>query len=881
VGEPASSSWSVGAAATWPMVGRVNELAEVAQARARGTGGVVVHAPAGVGKSRLAREALAEAERGGMQTLWVQATRSAATVPLGAFAAVIPVEIRSDDRFELLRGSVQALGDLARGRPLMLGVDDAQLLDQTSASLVLHLANADVAFVLATVRTGEPCPDAIISLWKDAGARRVELAALDERDTGELVESVVGGPVEQRVLRWVWDASRGNALYVRELLLGALGSGALSQVNGFWRLRVRPALSGSLADLISARLHGLDGRERRALELLALGEPLRLHELIELAGGDPVASAEDRGLISVEGSLPAADVRLGHPLYGEVLVGALPRLRARELRLALAATVQGRGELTPQDSLRVARWLVDAGEPIPSATLLDAAQAASLSGDPDLGADLAQRAIQTGGGVRASMLLARAYVIRKRYAEGESTLGGLEGAIDSPDVAIAYLQQRIPLLYWGLKRPAEARALIDRAQDWWPDAAWSRRLDPVRLGRASLLDGFSGAVEGSAEMLADDSLENEVRREVELVHALNLFYSGRAVAAYELIRTQQPTIPLGNHHDERVLIGWVQISFESGQGLAALNAEMTAALQQGVRAGDHAASGLGALGLGALAYLAGRYRHAARFFAEAEVHFEHRDTFGALMITRAFQVGVACMTGDQEIDAAMGRCHDALQGHDPLPNQLPYLIRAQGWAAVGRHDRPRAQRLLLDAAARLEQMPLHAAQLSYEAMRAGAPAPTVARALSALLVRCDAPLASAYAQHALAAAAHDGARLLDAAGEFERIGALRYATEAAADAAGAFVQAGRQDSARRAAARSRELFGHDQDGTLPPIDGVDREAVELTPREEQLVELAAHGLSNAQIADQLVLSVRTVESHLYRAMQKLGVSHRQELVGSR
>ena len=153
------------------MVGRVNELAEVAQARASGTGGVVVHAPAGVGKSRLAREALAEAERGGMHTLWVQATRSAATVPLGAFAAVIPVEVRSDDRFELLRGSVQALCDLARGRPLMLVVDDAQLLDQTSASLVLHLANAAVAFVLATVRSGEPCPDAIVSLWKDAGAR--------------------------------------------------------------------------------------------------------------------------------------------------------------------------------------------------------------------------------------------------------------------------------------------------------------------------------------------------------------------------------------------------------------------------------------------------------------------------------------------------------------------------------------------------------------------------------------------------------------------------------------------------------------------------------------------------------------------------------------
>ncbi len=41
--------------------------------------------------------------------------------------------------------------------------------------------------------------------------------------------------------------------------------------------------------------------------------------------------------------------------------------------------------------------------------------------------------------------------------------------------------------------------------------------------------------------------------------------------------------------------------------------------------------------------------------------------------------------------------------------------------------------------------------------------------------------------------------------------------------------------------------------------------------------LAARGTSNAEIAERLVLSVRTVESHLYRAMGKLGVSSRQEL----
>ena len=174
-------------------------------------------------------------------------------------------------------------------------------------------------------------------------------------------------------------------------------------------------------------------------------------------------------------------------------------------------------------------------------------------------------------------------------------------------------------------------------------------------------------------------------------------------------------------------------------------------------------------------------------------------------------------------------------------------------------------------------MPGYASQLTYEAMRSGTPAASLVQRQESLVASCDSRLVAAYGAHTTALAAKDGPGLMDVADAMQTIGALRYALEAAADAAAVFVAEGREDSARRAAARAQKLHDPAQGGIFPSIDGLDSAAVGLTAREAQLVELGLAGPFQRRDRRPSGLSVRTVESHIYRAMGKLGVSDRREL----
>ena len=869
----------------WPLVGRDLELAAISLARSdRSCCGVVVSASAGVGKSRLAREACAEAQAIGMPTLWAQATASSATIPLGALAALIPAEVRSGDPLALVRESSAAVRAAAEGGTVLLAVDDAHLLDSMSATVVLQLAATPDVFVLATIRTGEATPDAVDSLWKDAGARRMELARISDDAIVQLVEAGLEGPVEHATMRQIVDGCAGNPLYARELVVGAIEDGRMRRVRGLWRMEGRPGVSPSLRALIKRRIGTLEAEVLRPLELLALGEPLRVGELAGLTSFESLQGGEERGMLAVTGASDDAEVGLAHPLYGDVIRAEMPVLRARAHRLRLAETIQRREPLTPEDALRAARWLMDAGTEIPPELLLDAADAASI-GDPELAMVLAQRAAEGDGGLRAVRLLARSHTMLNRFAEAEAVLAAAEpqasrAAADvagskDPEVEL-YVGQRLHVLYWGLRRADETRVFLARAEGWSTDPDWPAKFEPERI----LIDGFNeGFVDRLPEIrkqLGRPDLDDRKRYLMEFSLGVALMEAGRLREADAIARRLRPRPPLRWGRTAYAFLLACVVGDESGEDWLDLRAYLRRTLREAAGVGDREAAGLAASTLGSLAFHGGRYRDAERWLAEAEVQLEHHDTFDTVTLIRALEVGIACFTGDPAgARTALASMRKRAAQREPRPVRSVYLACGEGWAARAQDAAAGAEVFLQHADT--ETDPSNRSRLLHQALRAGARPGPLAAAMRELSDRCDCRLIDARTAHAIALAEHDGEALLTAGEELAAIGYGASAVDAIVAGAQRFLEEGRLDSARRAATRARDLHPTGQGWELPVIDGLGGVAVELTRREAQIATLAARGLTNQEIADQLVLSVRTVETYVYRAMQKRGVEHRHDL----
>src|SRR5206468_12274649 len=148
----------------------------------------------------------------------VVGSRTTALLPLGAVAALLagglglPGPDGHVNTLTLFEQTRQALHERHHGRRLVTVADDVALLDAASLALLGYLAAQGTVFLVATVRTGEPVPDLVTSLWRDGRLERVDLEDLSRTHLDTLLHLVLGGPIEAGAGREFWDATRGNPL---------------------------------------------------------------------------------------------------------------------------------------------------------------------------------------------------------------------------------------------------------------------------------------------------------------------------------------------------------------------------------------------------------------------------------------------------------------------------------------------------------------------------------------------------------------------------------------------------------------------------------------------------------------------------------------------
>lgn len=863
----------------WPFIGRADEfelLRSLLTGRQRS--GAVLTGPAGVGKTRLAVECLAMAKRAGMATARATASRSAASIPFGALAGAIrgngqPPDV--GDWSDLVRRS-QALVGQSEGRRLVLMVDDAHLLDDASATLIHQLAADGSAFVLATTRASDPAPDPVVALWKEGLAERIELGTLPAPAMEELLTAALHGPVDANAFMELFGRSRGNVLFARELVIGALEDGVLVDIDGLWRLRDSLRLPGRLIELVELRLAGADLAERALLELVAFGEPLGQAELDALADVELAEALERRGLLKSSMNRRRLEVRLSHPLYGEVLRAGVPAVRERAIARALAEVVEATGARRREDALRVATWRLSGGGGR-SEVMLAGATSARWHYDFSLAEALARAAVQAGQGFEAALLAAELAGLQGRTQEAEDELAALvpEAADDATRARLAVTRIHNSVM-WSAHDPLD---LLEEARATITDQDCIDRLEAERLMFIELTHGPGAVARAAAPLL--ERASGEALAVACIPTAVSLGRLGRVSRSLEVAEQGKAA-----HEATTQRLAWYPWWHDVSRCLALSaggrleEAEVLANMGYNQAIADRSPEAqtvfalLPALGAGER----GRVRTAAHRAREA---LEQAERLGRPVLVRfghLYGALVFALSG-REQDAK--ECLGALDLLG-LPDVLDSVdaLQARAWTAAVTGDLRTARDHLTQAAERGGDIGdlVGASAALHGLARLGYPG-EVYEHLAAVAEHIEGPLSRARVRHTYGLVRRDAAELEAVSMDFEAMGADLLAGEAAADAAVVRRRAGEVRAAAGDANRSAILAERCEFPATPAFQPVETRS-KLTAPERETALLAARGLSNRDIADHLHLSIRTVENRLQRVYQKLGISRRTELADS-
>jgi DNA-binding CsgD family transcriptional regulator len=828
----------------------------------------------GIGKSALT-DAITERLSAEMIVVQIHGSSSLANVPFGVLAPYT-AELTAEDSVSpvaVLRSVWSYFEKLKAGKdtPLLLMMDDAHHLDEATASIVADMISAGWASVIAAGRPRPGLPQPLAQLWYDGLADRVDLRPLNREQIEEVLTHALDGTVPSGTIDTIWSASGGNPRILDALLHDAAERGQLAKRNGIWMLiGPLPADGPKVTAVVVKDMLRRTPEEQEALKLIALAGPVSRKVIEDISGPQVVRSLLDQQMV-VEDSGTPADLRMWNALFGDAVRASISVSRSLQLREKIRDQLAS-APAGSESRMRAVEWAVECGLKTPDPELLEAAETA-----------LAYFSNQSSRAMAAKVLAAdlipqaAAVQARARFNEGDF---------------------------------AAAAKLLD--------GCWRELEDGAGAAPALLLRAMAHQALGTP-LAVSDSPDSPVRSwQDQLVHLLELGEAGNHGALENEVRDQRNRNPGGAPDDALHAVGLALLAHSlaaAGHAVQGLDAALLAASELPALQGSVFFFNEFVLGRLVVCYLAmGEWESAEREMANYAAD-EPRGAAafgGSLQVLRGYS-----LLRQGRIERAYQMllpAVEALRLNDPL-QMFRFGSALAFYAAARLGDAAQAGRLELDykdsllGAAHQDLLAAaYAAAASEYVSRDGkglaalhtlATTPDVtARAgtLLELFALCwdlgdqsviprvhslagdvDGRWAAAFVTLAGEWDSADADLLMDTAATLETAGFVNLAREAYARASTVLENSGERRRARQAVAL-REKCDHElgerfREGRFIAA----APAVHLTRREQDIVELAVQGLTDREIAQRLMVSVRTVEGHLYRTYVKLGVRSRDEL----
>ncbi len=871
----------------------------------------------GLGKTALARELEQEARSRGFQVLTSRGSEAEAALPFAALHQLLRPLLSGLDRLpEQQRGALAAcfaLGDpvevnpffislatlelvveSAVDSPLLLSLDDLDRMDQPSvdvlAFLVRRIEGERVA-VLATTRVPVP------SFADTHAVRWLGLDGLDADSSVTLLRAQapqLPASLESRVVR----QAGGNPLALLEFAT-SLESGGQSWAELDEDLPMSARLEGAFA----VRADALDPGARALVDVAAVDDGSSLADVRAAAGlvlGSPVDdTAVERavrvGLLTVVGDR----YRIPNPLIGSALRHAMAPDRRHRAHAALAEVVAADGDravwhrassVAGRNEEVAAELEVAAGDARRRGAVATAVlwleRSAALTPDPEtrssrlLGA--AEAAFELGRLDQVEELKARVAGAPLRTRD-RSRLTWLEGAFHDGSSSEPTEIRRLV----GLARAATGDGDVDLAAQllfgsarrvWWRDPGGEVRTEivdaahglglPASDPRLLAVIALTESLDASAVVAQQlDEWPADARGRPDLAGLLGIaafcvgdfdraitFLStaagelraqGRLSLLAEVLSIRSwAEVNLGVFDPARSAEEAVRLGDETGQAVWAASARIAVAFTDAV---------------------AGRWDARHVLLAEAEHTAMSTPNASSSLLAAIQQTRGVAELGSDHPEQSYGELHRIFVPADPAHQRVQQLwalgYLADAASRTGRRDAVRG--LLSSMEELLGESPAAGSVIALEYAHAVLADDAIAEErFKAALDGAAAP----YPWHR--------ARLQLALGEWlRRQRRVLESREPLRSSRGAFTALGAATWASRA---DRELRATGEPGWLPASNARDG----LSPQEAQIAELAAQGLSNREIGQQLFLSHRTVGSHLYRIFPKLGITSRNQLAGA-